>query len=86
MLNKLQSQKGSHKKVVRVDFLAFSEPSSQNQWEIDWADMNFKKIAIWTTLQYTELYLARGHLWPSHLDMSLRSFISIFVGLHSDFG
>ena len=33
-----------------MDFLAFSEPSSQNQWENDWADMNFKKIAIWTTL------------------------------------
>ena len=50
LLNKLQSQKGSHKKVVRMDFLAFSEPSSQNQWENDWVDMNFKKIAIWTTL------------------------------------
>ena len=56
LLNKLQSQKGSHKKVVRMDFLAFSEPSSQNQWENDWADMNFKKIAIWTTLMQCPWY------------------------------
>ena len=57
LLNKLQSQKGNHKKAVRMDFLAFSEPSSQNQWENDWADMNFKKIAIWTTLVYRTTYI-----------------------------
>ena len=42
-----------------MDFLAFSEPSSQNQWENDWADMNFKKIAIWTTLEYILLPIRR---------------------------
>ena len=39
--------------------MAFSEPSSQKQWEKRWSDMNFKKNAIWTTLMHLVSFIMR---------------------------
>ena len=67
LLNKLQRQIGGHKKRHRIDFLAFSKPSSQNQWENFVFDMNFKKCCFLDHPNAVYLSFLRPYIYDPYM-------------------